>query len=137
MKKLLKRFVFYLLAILILLYLLMLIVTALMTFAEYKLDITSYVVLENILQTAKNPLHYGMTSVKEKNPLIIIGSLSIIVYTLFLFIKGSTKNKAWEADKNDTHGSAKWKNKKDFLHDGNYRSMNYKTFYDEWKESIK
>jgi len=111
-------------------------VTALMTFAEYKLDITSEMMLNSILQTAKHPFLYGIAAVEEENPLVIIGSIAIIGYVVFLYIKSFSKKKTWETDKNDTHGSAKWTDKRDLVKDNNYHFIGYKHLYNEWKKSI-
>lgn len=131
-----KRLVFYLAAMLLLLYMLMLVVTAFMTFAEYKLDITSAMILDSILQTARHPVHYGAMAIKENNPLFIIGVVAIIAYLVFLYAKSFTKEKSWETDKNDTHGSAKWMDKKSLVKGKNYHVISYNTLYEEWEKSM-
>lgn len=135
--KFFKRFIFYLAVIFIVLFLLMMIITAFMTFAEYKLDITSNIMFDSILQTARHPFHYGITAVKEKNPLAVIGSIAVIGYILFLYFKSFTTEKSWKADKNDTHGSAKWIDGKSLSKNQNYNLVSYTHLYDEWKKSIQ
>ena len=131
-----KRLIFYLAAMLLLLYMLMLILTAFMTFAAYKLDITSAVMFDSILQTARHPVHYGLMAIKENNPLFIIGAVAVVVYLVFLYVKSFTKEKPWETDKNDTHGSAKWMDKKSLAKGKNYHLISYRTLYEEWKKSM-
>lgn len=136
-KSLWKRAVFYFIVMLVMLYLLLLAVSLLMSFAEYKLDITGDIAIESILQTVKHPVKFVSDALTDKNPFVIIGGVFIVGYTIVLYVKSYTKQKSWEIDKKDTHGSAKWMDRRELSADENYQLTNQKNFFSDWKNVLK
>lgn len=135
-KKTLKTLIVYIVFTVVLLYLLMLSIDMLMTLAKYKVDITGDLILDSLIQTALHPIQFVRSSIDEKNPLMVAGSLAIVGYMIFLFVKATQKQKSWQVDKNDTHGSADWLQKQDLVKDGDYQLVNQNDFYSEWKKSF-
>jgi len=118
------------------LYLFLLAATLLMSLAEYKLDITADIVSDSIMQTVRHPVKFVSDAIAATNPFVIVGGLFIIVYTVFLYVKSYRKQKSWEIDKKDTHGSATWTDRRELLDGGNYQLVNQKTFFSEWKNTL-
>jgi len=132
-----KRILLYFLIILILLYLFSLIVTGFMTFMEHKFTLSSDIFMGAILQTATNPVGYIIEEIQQKNPLMILGGLGIILYTGYLSIKSLSKSHSWEVSEKNTHGSAQYNTAKELTADGNYKLISYRDFYKQWQDSLK
>lgn len=136
-RPLLKQIIFYLVILLILLCLFLILSTLLMTLVEHKLDVTGDIALNSVMETVRHPISYISSAINERNPIVIVGGLLIIGYTALLFFKSLAKKKSWEVDKNDTHGSARWTDKKELLSSGDYHFASYSNFNSVWKETLK
>lgn len=136
-KPLFKRAIFYFIAMVIVLYLFILAVSMLMSLLHYKLDITGDIVIESVMQTIQHPFNFISKAISEKNPFVLGGSAFIIVYILFLYIKSYRKHKSWEIDKKDTHGSAKWTDRRELLDGGNYQLSNQTSYFSDWGKTLK
>ncbi|MCE2310969.1 conjugal transfer protein, partial [Streptococcus thermophilus] len=60
----------------------------------------------------------------QKNPVLIIVSIAVVLYTIYFALKRNSKHKAWETADTETHGSATWGNLKELS--DHYFSINAK-----------
>lgn len=119
-------------------YLLIVVLSILMTFADYKLNITADIIQQKIKESALNPIETAQSFIFNNNPLYIIGSIGLLVYCIFLIYKSFLNlNKEWKTSSKNTHGSARWGTLKDLIKGGNYRFIKIGDLQHEWKTSLK
>ncbi|MCT4469189.1 conjugal transfer protein, partial [Lactiplantibacillus plantarum] len=64
-------------------------------------------------QLALHPWHYYNLYLGQKNPVLIIVSIAVVLYTIYFALKRNSKHTAWETADTETHGSATWGNLKE------------------------
>ncbi len=72
---------------------------------------------------------------RPKNPVLIIVSVAVILYTIYFALKRNSKHKAWETADTETHGSATWGNLKELS--DHYFSINTKDLTTGFNNSTK
>lgn len=113
----------YLLTLIIGLYLAEILAGAVMALSHYKLTFTDH--MPTVLkQLALHPWHYYNLYLGQKNPVLIIVSVAVVLYTIYFALKRNSKHKAWETADTETHGSATWGNLKELS--DHYFSINAK-----------
>ena len=123
----------YLLTLIIGLYLAEILAGAIMALSRYKLTFADH--MPTVLkQLALRPWHYYSLYLGQKNPVLIIVSFAVILYTIYFALKRNSKHKAWETADTETHGSATWGNLKE-LND-HYFSINAKDLTTAFNKSI-
>ena len=97
----------YLLMLIIGLYLAEILAGAVMALSRYKLTFADH--MPTVLkQLALRPWHYYNLYLGQKNPVLIIVSVAVILYTIYFALKRNSKHKSWETADTETHGSATW-----------------------------
>lgn len=97
----------YLLTLIIGLYLAEILAGSVMALSRYKLTFADH--MPTVLkQLALHPWHYYNLYLGQKNPVLIIVSVAVILYTIYFALKRNSKHKAWETADTETHGSATW-----------------------------
>lgn len=123
----------YLLTLVIGLYLAEILAGSVMALSRYKLTFADH--MPTILkQLALHPLHYYNLYLGQKNPVLIIVSVAVILYTIYFALKRNSKHKAWETAGTETHGSATWGNLKELS--DHYFSINTKDLKTAFNNSI-
>lgn len=123
----------YLLTLVIGLYLAEILAGSVMALSRYKLTFADH--MPTILkQLALHPLHYYNLYLGQKNPVLIIVSVAVILYTIYFALKRNSKHKAWETADTETHGSATWGNLKELS--DHYFSINTKDLKPAFNNSI-
>ena len=123
----------YLLTLIIGLYLAEILAGSVMALSRYKLTFADH--MPTVLtQLALHPWHYYNLYLGQKNPVLIIVSVAVILYTIYFALKRNSKHKAWETADTETHGSATWGNLKE-LND-HYFSINAKDLTTAFNKSI-
>lgn len=113
----------YLLTLIIGLYLAEILAGSVMALSHYKLTFVDH--MPTVLkQLALHPWHYYNLYLGQKNPVLIIVSIAVVLYTIYFALKRNSKHKAWETADTETHGSATWGNLKELS--DHYFSINAK-----------
>ncbi|MDT6981768.1 conjugal transfer protein [Levilactobacillus zymae] len=113
----------YLLTLIIGLYLAEILAGSVMALSHYKLTFANH--MPTVLkQLALHPWRYYNLYLGQKNPVLIIVSIAVVLYTVYFALKRNSKHKAWETADTETHGSATWGNLKDLS--DHYFSINAK-----------
>ena len=124
----------YLLTLVIGLYLAEILAGAIMALSRYKLTFADH--MPTVLkQLALHPWHYYNLYLGQKNPVLIIVSVAVILYTIYFALKRNSKHKAWETADTETHGSATWGNLKELS--DHYFSINTKDLTTAFNKSTK
>ena len=86
-------------------------------------------------QLALHPWRYYNLYLGQKNPVLIIVSVAVILYTIYFALKRNSKHKAWETADTETHGSATWGDLKELS--DHYFSINAKDLTTAFNKSTK
>ena len=132
-----RKILFNLLTLVILLYLFLIFITMIMAVLEYKINVTGDIIIEKALSTAAHPVKFVADAISEKNPLVILGGCFIVGYSVYFQLKRLAKRSAWQVDDSETHGSARWENKKALLHSGSGKLIKQEQFHREWLATLK
>lgn len=123
----------YLLTLVIGLYLAEILAGSVMALSRYKLTFADH--MPTVLtQLALHPWHYYNLYLGQKNPVLIIVSVAVILYTIYFALKRNSKHKAWETADTETHGSATWGDLKELS--DHYFSINTKDLKTAFNNSI-
>ncbi len=123
----------YLLTLIIGLYLAEILAGSVMALSRYKLTFADH--MPTVLkQLALHPWHYYNLYLGQKNPVLIIISVAVILYTIYFALKRNSKHKAWETADTETHGSATWGDLKELS--DHYFSINTKDLKTAFNNSI-
>ncbi|MBY8576085.1 conjugal transfer protein [Lactiplantibacillus plantarum] len=123
----------YLLTLIIGLYLAEILAGSVMALSRYKLTFADH--MPTILkQLALHPWHYYNLYLGQKNPVLIIVSVAVILYTIYFALQRNSKHKAWETADTETHGSATWGDLKELS--DHYFSINTKDLKTAFNNSI-
>lgn len=123
----------YLLTLIIGLYLAEILAGSVMALSRYKLTFADH--MPTVLkQLALHPWHYYNLYLGQKNPVLIIVSVAVILYTIYFALKRNSKHKAWETADTETHGSATWGDLKELS--DHYFSINTKDLTTAFNKSI-
>ena len=116
------------------------IITALVglnTLSEYKLDITSTVLVENITNTFTHLGTFIKSNWEEKNPFLMIGTMVALVYSLYANSKRTSKKEGWETEERNTyHGSARWGTLKELFQTSNFFKKSKESIQTDFKNSL-
>lgn len=123
----------YLLTLIIGLYLAEILAGAVMALSRYKLTFADH--MPTVLkQLVLHPWHYYNLYLGQKNPVLIIVSIAVVLYTIYFALKRQSKAKQWETADTDTHGSATWGNVKDLL--SQYFTISTKDLSNQFNDSL-
>ena len=123
----------YLLTLIIGLYLAEILAGSVMALSRYKLTFADH--MPTVLtQLALHPWHYYNLYLGQKNPVLIIVSVAVILYTIYFALKRNSKHKAWKTADTETHGSATWGDLKELS--DHYFSINAKDLTTAFNKSI-
>ncbi|WP_257593975.1 conjugal transfer protein [Lactiplantibacillus plantarum] len=124
----------YVLTLIIGLYLAEILAGAVMALSRYKLTFADH--MPTVLkQLALRPWHYYNLYLGQKNPVLIIVSVAVILYTIYFALKRNSKHKSWETADTETHGSATWGDLKELS--DHYFSINAKDLTTAFNKSTK
>ena len=132
-----KKILINLVTLVILLYLFLIFITMIMTVLEYKLNVTGDIVIEKALSTAAHPVKFVADAIAEKNPLVILGGCFVVGYSVYFQIKRLIKRSSWQVDDSETHGSARWENKKELLRSGSGKLITQEQFHRDWLSTLE
>ena len=117
------------------------IITALVglnTLSQYKLEITSTVLVDNITNTFTHLGTFIKSNWEEKNPFLLIGTIVALVYSLYANSKTNSKKEGWETeDKNAYHGSARWGSLKELFKTPNFFKQQKDSIQADFMKSFK
>lgn len=104
---------------------------------QYKLDIQLNIVLNEFKDTFFNIFSVIGNYWAEKNPLFIIGTVVIFIYTLILH-KGNLKKDGWDTEVDNTyHGSSRWAKGHEIFDNQNFIKQSKKQVQSEFLKSLQ
>ncbi|EHN59009.1 hypothetical protein [Oenococcus kitaharae] len=113
----------YLLTLIIGLYLAEILAGSVMALSRYKLTFADH--MPTVLkQLVLHPWHYYNLYLGQKNPVLMIVSVAVVLCTIYFVLKRNSKHKAWKTADTETHGSATWGDLKELS--DHYFSLNTK-----------
>lgn len=108
------------------------------TLSQYKLEITTNLLLENIKHTFTHLAIFIKNNIEEKNPFFIIGTLFSILYALYTTSRKPSKKEGWETeDSNAYHGSARWATLKEIFDQKNFLKQSKSSVQSDFENSLK
>lgn len=129
----LKTILKYIILLLIGLYFAVIVTGSIMGLSQYKLEIGQHF-KDIIMSLMLHPLKYYILYFNQKNPILILISLAVVVYLAYFAIKRANKNNEWKTDGKTTHGSASWGNLNEVLNQ--YYKMSAKDITANFKNSF-
>ncbi|MDT7015212.1 conjugal transfer protein [Levilactobacillus namurensis] len=124
----------YLLTLIIGLYLAEILAGEVMALSRYKLTFADH--MPTVLkQLVLHPWHHYNLYLGQKNPVLIIVSIAVVLYTIYFALKRNSKHKAWKTADTETHGSATWGDLKELS--DHYFSINAKDLTTAFNKSTK
>lgn len=137
-KAILKRISWVIVSFLLLEAIIITALVGLTTLSQYKLDITSTVLLENIKDTFMHLGTFIGKNLVEKNPFFIVGTIVALLYSLYINSKGHSKKDGWETEESNTyHGSARWARLKEIFNTTNFVKQPKDTIQSDFNKSLK
>ena len=118
-----KKLVWFLVSFILSVCCLVVLTQLILTLSEFKLSLTTTILLETVKETLLHPFQTIQTLIETKNPLFIMGTVGLFIYCASVQIKLASKEKkeGWEADeRNQYHGSARWAREKEIFDGKNY-----------------
>lgn len=136
--KLFKKIMWILVTFLLLEALLILAVVSIETLGEYKLDTKLDILLEQFTETFTNLPVVISNWWQEKNPLFLIGTGIVLIYSLYVQISANKKKDSWKTEEDlGYHGTARWARKKEIFDKENFLGKSKKTIQTEFEKSLK
>lgn len=137
-KAIIKKISWVVLSFILLEILVILAVVSINTLSQYKLDITTQLVLENIKMAFMNLMAFIKNTIEEKNPLFIIGTLFSLLYSIYTVSRKPSKKEGWETeDSNAYHGSARWATLQEIFDHKNFLKQSKSTVQSDFANSLK
>lgn len=137
-KAIIKKISWLVLSFVLLEVLVILAVVSINTLSQYKLDITTQLVLENIKMAFMNLMAFIKNTIEEKNPLFIIGTFFSLLYSIYTISRKSSKKEGWETeDSNAYHGSARWATLQEIFDHKNFLKQSKSTVQSDFANSLK
>ena len=129
-----KRLIFGLLGFVVVEVLIIIVVTAFMTFANLKEATTSEAIVEALLVVVQHPI----TQLKAlMNPLFIFLTGANALYMIWLQFTAKAKNTGWRVhEANAYHGSPRWAKEEEILN-GDFISKSEKNVRETFLQSLK
>ena len=121
--KIKKKLVWFLVSFILSEWCLIVVTQLIMTLSEFKLSLTTTILLETVKETLLHPFQTIQTLIETNNPLFLMGTIGLLLYCASVQIKLASKEKkeGWEADeRNQYHGSARWAREKEIFDGKNY-----------------
>jgi len=121
--KIKKKLVWFLVSFILSEWCLIVVTQLILTFSEFKLSLTTVILLETVKETLLHPFQTIQTLLETNNPLFLMGTIGLFLYCASVQIKLASKEKkeGWEADeRNQYHGSARWAREKEIFDGKNY-----------------
>lgn len=107
------------------------------TLGEYKLDINVDLLLERFKETFTNLPAFIGNSWEEKNPLFLIGTGIVLIYSLYVQISANKKKDSWKTEEElGYHGTARWARKKEIFDKENFLGKSKTTIQTEFEKSL-
>lgn len=88
------------------------------------------------LNAIEHPLLNIQMYIQQHNPLMILGTLALLIYLIYFAMKRHSKNQDWKTADEQTHGSATWGNEQQLINNGHYFKLKEKTLQNEFTKSI-
>ena len=111
---------------------------AIHTLSQYKLEITTNVLLDNIKHTFTHLIVFAKNNLEEKNPFFIIGTIFSILYALYTTNRNATKKEGWETENSNAyHGSARWATIKEIFDTTNFLKQSKSKVQSDFENSLK
>jgi len=137
-KKILKKISWVIISFILLEVILIIALVSINTFSQYKLEITTSLLLENINYSFTHLVSFINSNVTEKNPFFIIGTLFSIIYALYTNSRNLNKKEGWETeDSNTYHGSARWAQLKELFDTTNFIKQPKSKIQSDFKKSLE
>jgi len=133
-----KKLLWVLITFILLELLLLATLEVIITLSEARLDISGELMLQNLQQMITNLPTVIRQYWTERNPLFIIGTFAILIYSFVLNRRRFTTN-GWETEtENAYHGSARW-GRPDEIFDkkGNFQPASKRQIQSNFAQSIK
>lgn len=136
-KGLLKKIVWIVITFLFLEALLILALEAIYTLSEYKLDISTAVLMANIKDTFSHLGTYIQTNWEVKNPFFILGTGVAAIYSIFTH-RGKIEKEGWDTEESNAyHGSARWGKPQEVIDNKNFTKKSKKQVQSEFSKSLE
>lgn len=137
--KIKKKLVWFLVSFILSVWCLVVITQLILTLSEFKLSVTTTILLETVKETLLHPFQNIQTLIATNNPLFIMGTIGLFLYCASVQIKLASKEKkeGWEADeRNQYHGSARWAREKEIFDGKNYLAQTKQEILNNFTASI-
>lgn len=135
MKKIVFKLIPYTLAFVLGLYVIEILAGIISALSEFKFQFGNHV-NEVLLNGIQHPFANIHAYVQQKNPIMILGALIILMYLFYFAMKRRSKNQDWQTADEQTHGSATWGDSKELINDGHYFKIKTKEIQNEFDKSI-
>lgn len=112
-------------------------IVTLMTVAEFRLEITTDILLENLKNMFTHLPNTIKTFWQDKNPLFLLGTIAVFIYSLVAH-KKSFKKSGWDTEvDNAYHGSAHWAKEHEIFDKKNFLKATKKNIQSDFIQSLK
>lgn len=137
-KKILKKISWVLISFILLEGILIIALVSINTLSQYKLEIKTNLLLENMKHTFTHLVPFVKSNIAEKNPFFIIGTIFSLIYSLYTNSRNPNKKEGWETeDSNTYHGSARWANLKEIFDTTNFIKQPKNKVQSDFKKSLE
>lgn len=133
-----KKIFWFVLTFLLLETLLILAIVSINTLSQYKLDITTSLLIDQYQATFTQLGAFIQSNWQERNMFFLGGTIAGVIYSLYTTFKSNFKKEGWETeDRNTYHGSAKWGTPSDIFKTDNFVKYSKASLLTQFEEKRK
>lgn len=106
--------------------------------SEYKVDMTTNVLIGQYKDTFTQLPRFIQNNWQERNVLFIGGTIVSLIYSMYLAFNNRSKKEGWDTEARNTyHGSAHWAVASEIFDTKNFLNKNKKEVLSDFEESLK
>lgn len=136
--KISKKIIWILITFIFIEILIILASVSLETLAEYKLDISLDILIDQIKEAFTNLPAVIEVWWQEKNPLFLIGTCAAFIYSIYVQATATKKKESWKTEEDlGYHGTARWARKKEIFDKENFLGKSKRTIQADFEKSLK
>lgn len=136
-KRILKKTTWVMVTFIFLEALLLMGLKAIYILSEYKLAVSSDLVIKQMIVMLRNLPYVIEAYWIEKNPFFILGTFALFIYSLVLHARGKADKEGWEThERNAYHGSAHWGSPREIFDKTNFFKQTKSELQKDFMESL-
>lgn len=137
-KPIVKKIFWLILSFLLLETFVILALVSLNVVTEYKLDLTSNLLIDQFSYTFTHLGTFVKSNWEERNAFFIGGTVISFLYAIFTSWKGSSKKEGWKTeDQNTYHGSARWARTNEIFDNHNFLNKSKGKVLNDFEKSLQ